>query len=82
MNTHEIQTVVPIKNLSLIGRIIRFFIGGAMYAVGWYMIVDWGYVFYGIVVSLVSAYPLMTAMLGWDPLYQLTGSRARRIESE
>jgi len=77
MNTHEIHSSAPIDNLALIGRIIRFLIGGAMYAAGWYVIVYLGHVLYGITVSLISSYPLMTAMLGWDPIYQLTGSRKR-----
>ena len=80
MNTHETQMSVPVKNLGLINRFVRLFIGGAMFVVGWYAIVGLGHVFYGVVISLVSAYPLITAMLGWDPLFQVSGSRRYSAE--
>ena len=73
-------------NLGWKDRMARFTLGGILLGVGVATIVvfnrpewivegqqvpSWAYY-----VSLVSIYPFLTAMLGWDPVYRLIGYRS------
>jgi len=80
MDTHETQTNAPVQNLGLLDRTVRLVIGGAMLAAGLFLIAGGGNVVYGVGITLFSIYPLMTTMMGWDPLYQAMHSRSCRIE--
>jgi len=46
-----------------------------MLAFGYSEIEKVEYLFYGVGILLLSEYPLMTSILGWDPIYQIIGSR-------
>lgn len=60
---------MPAQNLDLIDRALRFFIGVSMLDFGYFTLEKVEYVSYGLGVLLLSEYPLMTAILGWDPFY-------------
>ena len=51
-----------------------------MLALGYSAIDDLEYLFFGVGILLLSEYPLLTSILGWDPLYLVTGSRSCSIE--
>jgi hypothetical protein len=67
----------PVQNLGLLDRIIRIVIGGGMFAIATVDLAimksafDWhGYV------MLAAVYPVLTAVLGWDPFYALIGTKS------
>lgn len=63
-------------NIGLIDRAVRFFAGGALLFVGVISAVTAdGIQVWQAVLVLVSIYPLMTCMMGWDPVYQIIGVR-------
>ena len=80
MNTHLPVKVAPVQNIGLIDRIVRFFVGGALLAAGSIWIAEGGAEVYGVVAILLAVYPLMTTMMGWDPLYQMMGARSCRVD--
>jgi hypothetical protein len=75
--TGNISTV---QNIGLIDRMIRFFGGGALLAWGSLTLVMGGNTTTAVVVALLSVYPLMTTMMGWDPFYQMFGTRTCSLE--
>ncbi len=70
-----------VYNVGLLDRVVRFIGGFALLtagAIGMSMtptITTWE-----SVAILVSVYPVMTAILGWDPLYALFGARTCSLE--
>ena len=80
ISTHDAQTGRPVENLGLTDRALRFITGLAMLVFGYFAIENVEYLFLGAVIILLSEYPLMTSILGWDPLYPVTGSRSCSIE--
>ncbi len=63
-------------NIGLIDRAIRFFTGGALLFAGVLSAVTADAIqMWQAVLLLVSIYPLMTCMMGWDPIYQIIGLR-------
>ncbi len=63
-------------NIGLIDRAGRFFLGGALLFLGVIAAVIAGSIqVWHAVAVLVSIYPLMTCMMGWDPVYQLLNWR-------
>ena len=65
-----------LHNIGLIDRAIRFFIGGALLFLGVLSaVLSGGVNVWHALAVLVSIYPLMTCMMGWDPVYQLIGLR-------
>jgi len=73
---------VPVQNIGLFDRLFRFFGGGALLAVGVITITvaETPSVWSSIAI-LFSIYPLMTTIMGWDPLYQMIGGRTCNLES-
>ncbi|MBL1433561.1 MAG: DUF2892 domain-containing protein [Gammaproteobacteria bacterium] len=63
-------------NMGLIDRAIRFFVGGALIFIGVISLVvtDTVQIWQALLV-LFSVYPLMTCMMGWDPVYQVLSIR-------
>ncbi len=57
----------PYDNVQPIDRLARFILGAAMIA----LIFTPGFNSYWI--TLASVYPIMTAIMAWDPLYALLG---------
>ncbi len=77
--THENFAVV--QNIGLADRMLRFFGGGALFAGGVLgMVVSGGASLWSALAIILSVYPLMTTMMGWDPLYQMTGARTCSLE--
>ena len=72
--------ITTIQNIGLIDRMIRFFGGGALLAWGCLMLAMGDNSTTATVVALLSVYPLMTTMMGWDPFYQLFGARTCSLE--
>jgi len=76
--SHKLDVV---QNEGLIDRVFRFVIGAIMLVigVGGYAVtpsVTW---WEGTLI-VVSSYPLLTAMLGWDPFYNMFGARSCSLE--
>jgi hypothetical protein len=82
MNTQTTEKIAPVQNIGLTDRIVRFFVGGALLAIGCLWMVEGGVAAYGLAIALLSIYPLMTTMMGWDPVYQMMGARSCRIEGD
>ncbi len=66
----------PIENIGLVDRVIRLLIGAALIGTSYYYVAHLNQVagvwdMWGTYAILFAIYPLMTAMLGWDPLYSL-----------
>ena len=80
MNTQHTYKLAPVQNIGLVDRIARFFVGGALLAGGTLWIALGNEILYGVVAALLSIYPLMTTMMGWDPIYQLSGSKTCSVE--
>jgi len=76
--TGKISTV---QNIGLIDRMVRFFGGGALLAWGCLTLVMSGSSLIAVIAALLSVYPLMTTMMGWDPLYQLFGAKTCSLEA-
>lgn len=75
--TMEVK-VETIQNVGLVDRLVRFGLAVAFLAVPAYSLVVLGDHFaisYGLLM-LLSIYPALTGMLGWDPYYQLTGAKS------
>ena len=53
-----------------------------MLAFGYSAIDDLEYLIFGVGILLLSEYPLLTSILGWDPLYLVIGSRSCSIEEK
>jgi len=63
-------------NMGLVDRAVRFFVGGALLFVGVIsLVLTEGVQMWQALTVLVSIYPLMTCMMGWDPVYQIFGLR-------
>lgn len=73
--------ITPAENIGLIDRMVRFFGGGALLAYGVISIVTTGHDLVSAVAVLLAIYPLMTTIMGWDPFYQLLGTRTCGLES-
>lgn len=73
--------ISPAENIGLIDRMVRFFGGGALLAYGVISIVMTGHDIVSAAAVLLAVYPLMTTMMGWDPFYQLLGTRTCNLES-
>jgi hypothetical protein len=73
------EKVRTLENIGLIDRLFRFIIGGA--ALGYFVL-------YGLMqhphlsmtvqvtITALALYPLITAMMGWDPVYAVFGARS------
>jgi len=73
--------ITPVQNIGLIDRMARFFGGGILLAWGCLELVNNGNSTLAVTSALLSIYPLMTTMMGWDPFYQLMGARSCSIEN-
>lgn len=78
----SVQKLEVVQNIGLIDRTIRFVVGGAILgSISAYLhttgstMLDWH-----AYIGLASIYPFMTAILGWDPLYQMFGTRSCSLE--
>ena len=58
-----------VHNLGLIDRVVRVLLGVALIAGAITSILNSSVVTWQVYVALFAIYPLMTGMLGWDPLY-------------
>jgi hypothetical protein len=70
----------PAQNIGLTDRITRFFVGGALLAIGALLLVEQGVTGSAVGIMLSAIYPLMTTMMGWDPLYQITGAKTCNLD--
>jgi len=70
----------PVQNIGLVDRMVRFFGGGALMAFGVINAVLAGQTVVSAVAVLLAVYPLMTTMMGWDPIYQLFGAKTCSVE--
>jgi hypothetical protein len=67
--------IVPVENIGLVDRIVRFVAGCALMGFGVYSALTTSHDAVSATAILLAVYPLLTAMLGWDPLYNLIGGR-------
>lgn len=70
----------PVQNIGLGDRMVRFFGGGALMAFGVISAVIYGHGVVSAVAILLAVYPLMTTMMGWDPIYELVGAKTCSVE--
>jgi len=76
--THKLQVV---QNEGLVDRVFRFVIGAIMMAIGiggltMTPVLTW----WEATLFVVAVYPLLTAILGWDPFYSMFGARSCSLE--
>lgn len=70
-----------VQNIGLVDRFIRFFGGGAILAWGALSLaLEAGSPISATIAILLAVYPLMTTVMGWDPFYQLLGTRTCSLE--
>jgi hypothetical protein len=72
--------MLPAENIGLIDRMLRFFGGGALMIYGVMSAVLTGHDVVSAIAILLAVYPLMTTMMGWDPIYELLGARSCEVE--
>ncbi len=70
----------PVHNIGLGDRMVRFFGGGALMAFGVIYAVVAGWSVISAAAVLLAVYPLMTTMMGWDPIYELFGAKTCTLE--
>jgi hypothetical protein len=70
----------PAENIGLVDRMVRFFGGGALMALGVMSALLSGHDVISAIAILLAVYPLMTTLMGWDPIYQLLGARTCALE--
>jgi len=75
------DNMTPVQNIGLMDRMVRFFGGGALLAGGSLMLALGENSFTAVIMVLLAVYPLMTTMMGWDPLYQLFGAKTCSLEA-
>ncbi len=75
------EKITPVQNIGLGDRMLRFFLGGALFAGGLLGMAVLGSVtLWSALAIILSIYPLMTTMMGWDPFYQMAGARSCSLE--
>ena len=72
--------IAPAENIGLVDRMVRFFGGGALMAYGVISALLTGHNVISAAAILLAVYPLMTTLMGWDPIYQLFGARSCTLE--
>jgi hypothetical protein len=70
----------PAENIGLVDRMVRFFGGGILMAYGVFSAITTMHDVISAIAILLAVYPLMTTMMGWDPVYQLFGARSCDVE--
>lgn len=70
----------PAENIGLVDRMVRFFGGGALMTFGVISALLTGHDVMSAIAILLAVYPLMTTIMGWDPIYQLLGARTCAVE--
>ena len=79
MNRGE-NKILVVQNIGLADRFIRFFGGGALLSWGALSLVLDSSPVWATIAILLAVYPLMTTVMGWDPFYQLFGTRTCSLE--
>jgi Inner membrane protein YgaP-like, transmembrane domain len=72
--------IAPAENIGLIDRLVRFFGGGALMTYGVLSAFLTGHTVLSAAAMLLAVYPLMTTMMGWDPIYELFGAKTCTLE--
>jgi len=72
--------IAPVENIGLVDRMVRFFGGGALMAYGIFTALTTTHDLVSAGAILLGVYPLMTTMMGWDPIYHLFGAKTCAIE--
>jgi hypothetical protein len=72
--------MAPAENIGLVDRMVRFFGGGALMTFGVMSALLSGHDVISAIAILLAVYPLMTTIMGWDPVYQLVGARTCTVE--
>ena len=71
-----------VQNEGLLDRMVRFTIGAVMLGIGvGEMTVTSHITWWEAALVLASVYPLLTAILGWDPFYKMANARTCSLES-
>ena len=72
--------IAPAENIGLVDRMVRFFGGGALMSYGVISALLTGHNVVSAAAILLAVYPLMTTIMGWDPIYQLFGARTCTLD--
>ena len=70
----------PAENIGLADRMVRFFGGGALMTFGILSALLTKHDVVSAIAILLAVYPLMTTVMGWDPIYQLFGARTCKLD--
>lgn len=65
-----------VQNLGWLDRSLRFIGAFALLAYPLFAVGDAPLLFWHYVMMLISAYPLLTGIVGWDPFYSSVGLRS------
>ena len=75
---HKLDVV---QNEGMVDRVFRFVIGAIILAIGvGGLTVTPHLTWWEASLIIVSVYPILTAILGWDPFYSVFGARSCRID--
>lgn len=72
--------MAPTENIGLVDRMVRFFGGGALMTFGVLSALLTGHDVISAIAILLAVYPLMTTLMGWDPVYQIFDTRTCAVE--
>jgi hypothetical protein len=68
--------LTPVQNIGLYDRVIRGSIAALLIVLSFYDLKTGSLVGWHVYVILLSIYPALTSILGWDPLYSLFNVRS------
>jgi len=80
--THTAYKLETVQNEGLVDRLLRFTIGAVMLGIGvGEMTVTPFITWWEALLVIASVYPLLTAILGWDPLYKLANAKTCSLKA-
>lgn len=80
--THTADKLEVVQNEGLLDRALRFTIGAVMLGIGvGEMTVTPFITWWEAFLVIASVYPLLTAILGWDPFYKMVNARTCSLKA-
>lgn len=70
-----------VQNLGLLDRMVRMFLGAALLVGGIVSMFNNATLTWEPYAMLISIYPFLTTIVGWDPLYAALGARTCSLEA-
>ena len=82
MDSAAMGRIASTQNIELADKTLRFIGGGALITHGVLINLVGGYSMASALAVIAAIYPLITAMIGWDPFYEVFLARSRKLEAE